>query len=336
MKENLIKLCTLPGISGFEDAVRAYIREQAMPFADEIHEDPAGNLMILRRGNGHTKRVMLCAHMDETGFIVTHICPDGLLKFAPVGNFPARIAPGLSLQVGDAGTPGIIILKPIHLSSKEECSLTPPLDELRIDIGARSREEAEKLTFPGDFAAFASRPHAFGADSLAAKALDSRAPCAILLELIKKPHPCDVWYVFSVQRQIGSGIGPAVHRLAPDCALVLDGFAAGDTPDCAAETSWALGQGPVVPSFLEKFRPSPALIEIASAAAAASGIPVQNKLQCTQPDTGNAAQIAAGVQGVATLCLGLPVRYIRCAHSAVRFSDLKHLLTLTDSVLALQ
>ncbi len=331
MRQYLSDLCALPGVSGFEDAVAAYIRAHAAPYADEALEDPAGNLMFLRRGTGHGKRLMLCAHMDETGLIVTHICPDGLLKFAPVGGFPSRIIPGLQVRVGDAQIPGVVILKPIHLTSSKERAAVPPLQQLRIDLGARSREEAEKLTFPGDFAVFNTKIRDFGENCLAARALDSRIGCAVLLELIKTQRKFDVCYVFSVQRQIGSGIQSAVHRLAPDFALVFDAAEAGGLPGSMQSNGARLGKGVALPAMNGKSCAAPALMETARRAARSGAIPLQ---AIAQADGGDAEKIAAAVQGVPTLSLRVAVRYPRCAHSIVHTDDMQNLLRLAENLLA--
>lgn len=333
IKSHLMHLCMLPGISGYEDAVRNYIREYAAPFADEIQEDATGNLLLLRRGTGNAKRVMLCAHMDETGFLITHIGADGMLKFVPIGNFSQRIVPGLSVRVGDAQVPGSIGLKPIHLTPKKERDLTVPMDALRIDLGARSREEAEKYTFPGDFAAFDSKIRDYGEDGLTAKALDSRIGCLVLLEQIKKQQYCDVWYVFSVQRQIGSNIASVIHRLAPDFALVFDAIEDGGLPGSTQPPPCLAGRGVVLPLINgNSCAPSPYL-DAVQQTATSCGIPLQ---VVAQADGGDTERISAAAQGVATLSLRTAVRYSRCPYSSVKFSDVRDLLQLTNSLFSHQ
>ncbi|MBR6709811.1 MAG: M42 family peptidase, partial [Clostridia bacterium] len=120
MTELLKKLCAINAPSGFEDAMREFIRTYAQPYADEIREDPAGNLMVLRRGKSDAKRIMLCAHMDEVGLIITQIDKSGLLKYAPIGRVPAAALAGKRVLVGDRAIPGIIGIKAIHMTSRKE------------------------------------------------------------------------------------------------------------------------------------------------------------------------------------------------------------------------
>ena len=123
MKETLLNLCLLPGVSGHEDAVRAYIREQVEPYADEIREDAMGNLLVHVRGKKPEepgKKVLLAAHMDEVGVIVTDITEDGYLKFDFVGGVDRRVVLGKKVILGDKAVHGVIGLKAIHLTEGEE------------------------------------------------------------------------------------------------------------------------------------------------------------------------------------------------------------------------
>ena len=136
-------LCRARGLSGQEAAVRELIMDQVKPYADQITLDNLGNLLVFKQGAEKPKtKLMLSAHMDEVGFIVTHVTEDGFLKVAPVGGIDKRVVPGKRVLVGDRGIPGVIGIQPIHLSKHEEREKTLPFDQLAVDIGASSRENA--------------------------------------------------------------------------------------------------------------------------------------------------------------------------------------------------
>ncbi len=248
MRQTLKTLCGLFGPSGCEDAVRAWLRGQLEPLADQILEDPAGNLLVYKKGAKHLRHtVLLSAYMDEPGLIVREIEDDGFLRFAPVGSADCRYLPGKKVLLGSSGIPGILGMKPIHLTSKEERQTIPKTKELYIDVGARSKEEAEKLVPLGTYGCFASEPLELSDQLLCAKALPGRAGCAVLLELAKQALPVDTWFAFTVQHRIGSkGAFGAAFRIKPDLALILDGYPAGVCPDKANAPCLQPGSGPVI------------------------------------------------------------------------------------------
>lgn len=138
MIELLKQLCALPGPSGCEDAVRAFVRKQAAPYADEIREDAIGNLMVFRRGRSTPVRpVVVCAHMDEVGVIVKQITEDGMLKFGFVGGVDPRVVIGRAVRFGEVT--GVIGIKAVHLTTAAERKTMPKTKELYIDIGGQPR-----------------------------------------------------------------------------------------------------------------------------------------------------------------------------------------------------
>ena len=150
MLEHLSALCALPGISGREGEIRAYIMEQ-LPQDCEAHCDALGNLLVHKHGRARpAHRLMLCAHMDEVGLIVNHISSDGLLGFACVGGIDARVLIARQTFVGAKRLPGVIGIKPVHLTKQEERKKIPDIDDLYIVIGAQNAEEAEQFVRLGD------------------------------------------------------------------------------------------------------------------------------------------------------------------------------------------
>jgi len=230
MLDTLKTLCYLSGVSGFEDEVRDYILERVLPHAESISTDPMGNLIVFKKGTVEPKqKIMVCAHMDEVGLIVMGITDEGYLRFGCVGGIDRRVLIGKKVYVGTDRIPGIIGIKAIHQTTHEEEGKVPDVEDLYIDIGCYDKESAEKLAALGDFCCFDDTVVEFGNGWLKAKAIDDRVGCAAMVKLIESPLPCDAWFVFSVQEEIGArGAGVAAHRLTPDISLVLEGTTATD------------------------------------------------------------------------------------------------------------
>lgn len=250
MLDTLKTLCSLNGVSGFEDEVRNYILQRVLPYASSISTDSLGNLFILKKGAVEApQKIMVCAHMDEVGFIVMGITDDGYLRFGCVGGIDRRVLIGKKVFVGANRVPGVIAVKAIHQTTAEEEGKVPAVEDLYIDIGCYDKESAEKLTFLGDYCAFDDSVVEFGEGWLKAKAIDDRVGCAAALKLIESELPCDVTFVFSVQEEIGArGAGVAAHRLCPNISLVLEGTTATDLPGIPdSKRICTAGNGIVIP-----------------------------------------------------------------------------------------
>ena len=316
MRELLLELCRLNGVSGFEDAVRDFIRVHAQPYAGRIEEDPAGNLMVYKKGTKGGRTVMVAAHMDEVGFIVKSINADGTLRFAPVGGIVHKILPAMRVVVGERALPGVVSMTPPHMGRDK---IVKPTD-LVVDIGAQDRESAEKLTYPGDFIAFAGEPVFFGDGVLKSKALDDRLGCAVMLELLREDLPCDVWYAFTVQEEIGSGAMTAAHRLKPDAGLVIECTTAADLPFVkGALRTCSFGGGAAIPTADSGTLYHPALVRTAREAATQAGVPWQDKL--TIAGGTDAKHISQSGYGVPMVAISAPGRYLHSPVSCVKWSD---------------
>ena len=172
MINTLKTLCALSGVSSFEDEVRDYIRQRVTPYATDLRVDAMGNLIVLKKGARATgNKLMLCAHMDEVGLIIKSITEDGYLKFGCVGGIDRRVLLGKQVALGEQKVTGVIGLKAIHMTTAEERKKVPKLEEYYIDIGVKSREEAEKLVGIGDCGVFVSDVVEFGDGMLKAKAI---------------------------------------------------------------------------------------------------------------------------------------------------------------------
>lgn len=335
LMDTVKELCLLDGISGREDAVRAYIREKAAPYADSLRTDSLGNLIVLKKGTkGGGPKLMVAAHMDEVGLIVRHIEEDGFLRFACVGGIDRRVLLSKRVRVGEKKIPGVIGLKPIHLTTKEEEKKTPKVSELYIDIGAKSREEAEKLVRPGDFAAFTGDVVLFGDGFIKAKALDDRIGCAMMLKLLKEECSADRTFVFTVQEEIGCrGAFGAAFSVTPDIALVLETTTAADlagVPDRKKVCS--PGKGPVILYMDNGSMADRQLYALCRETAEKNGIPWQTKHLLAGGNDASAIQRSKA--GVRTLVLSAAVRYLHAPSSVGSVNDIQDMLKLARLFLA--
>lgn len=334
--QQLKDLCALRGISGREDAVRAYIL-QALGSSAETKVDALGNLLVYKRGQQRAKNtVLLAAHMDEVGLIVTDIDSDGLLHFAAVGGVNVSVLVGRSVLVGDKAVAGVIGIKPVHFLSEEERKKLPKIDSLTIDIGAASREEAQAVVRPGDMATFAGDYTAFGDGYICAKALDDRAGCAVLLELLRAQLDYDVVAAFTVQEEIGSAAAAVAFAVDPAYAIVVETTTAADLPGVQDEKRvCALKNGAVVP-FMDRGTIYPrALYDTAFAVANREGIAIQTKTQVAGGT--DAAVIHKSRAGIKTLTVSLPCRYLHspsCVIAQEDYHAVKQLVTALSQELA--
>lgn len=332
MLDTLKTLCYLSGVSGFEDEVRDYILERAMPYADEINTDPIGNLMVFKKGKVSTpERVMLCAHMDEVGLIVTGFHDEGYLRFGCVGGIDRRVLIGKTVFVGSERAAGVIGIKPIHLTSDDEEKSVPKVEDLYIDIGCTSREEAEKLVSLGDFCSFDDTVVEFGSGWLKAKAIDDRVGCAAMLKLLERELPCDTWFVFTVQEEVGTrGAMIAASRVKADVALVLEGTTAANIPGVGDEKMICeAGKGLVI-SFMDRGAIyDRGMYRMLSSLAEANGIPWQTKRCITGGTDASAIQRSgAGVRTAVVACAVKNIHSPACVGMIKEFEDMPLLAML--------
>lgn len=329
----LEQLCALDGPSGAEKPVRDFIREQAAPFADEMVQDPMGNLMILRRGRSQPEKpLMLCAHMDEVGVIAKRITEEGMVKFGFVGGVDPRVTIGRRVRFSN-GARGIVGIKAVHLTTAEERKKMPKTKDLYLDIGAMSREQAEAKLSPGDYGTFDTENRRFGDGLLKAKAIDDRLGCAVLLTLLKDEPAADTWFCFTVQEEVGlRGAAPAAFRLDPAFCLVVEGTTAADLAEVPeAKQVCRLRGGAVLPFMDRGTIYDRELFELLRDAADARGIPWQTKhMVAGGTDAGRIHKMRAGVR---TVGVAAPVRYIHSPVSVAAIEDMESVLKLSRAFL---
>ncbi len=327
----LERLCTAQGISGDEGAVREMILEEITPYAESVTVTPLGNIIAEKKGAQRAKtRLLLNAHMDEVGMIVTGITKEGLLRFTPVGGIDRRILPGKSVMVAGS-IPGVIGAKPIHLLEGDEREKAPSLDSLTIDIGALSQEEAEKLVSPGDSVTFVSLfDTAYG--MIRSRAIDDRAGCAILIDLMKKELPYDCTFVFAVQEEVGlRGSKTAAFAAKPEAAIVVESTTAADIAGVEPDKQVCrVGKGPVL-SFMDRAtiydRP---YFQLAQKLAKENEIPCQVKEAVAGGNDAGAIHVSRG--GVRTAAISLACRYLHAPVGMISQEDFHHAEALVEKL----
>ena len=329
MVNTLKTLCALPGVSSFEDEVRNYIKKRVESHADDIRVDAMGNLIGFKKGKKSTgNRLMLCAHMDEVGLIIKSITDDGYLKFSCIGGIDRRVLLGKRVEVGDGKVTGIIGLKAIHLTNAEERKRVPKLEEYYIDIGAKDKEEAEKLVNVGDCGVFVSDVVEFGNGMLKAKAIDDRVGCAILVKLLEEELPMDCTFVFTVQEEVGTrGAFGAAFSVTPEIALILEGTTAADNPalDEHCQVCWP-GKGPVISWMDGSAIYDRELFELLRDLADQNNVPWQMKHYLAGGTDAGAVQRTKS--GVRVTGISAAVRYLHAPSSVANIADMEHMLTL--------
>lgn len=334
MLETLKTLCTLDGTSGREEDVRNYIISR-IEGKCEYTVDPLGNILAFKKGaNVPKNKVMLSAHMDEVGFIVTYITDDGYIKFATVGGIDSKVIAGRTVKFSQSKKPvyGVIGLKAVHLIENSEKGKVPSVSQMCIDIGASSKEEAEKYVSIGDSAYFVSSAQEFGDNKFKAKAIDDRFGCSVLIKMIETVLPYDAHFAFLVQEEVGlRGAGSAAYTIKPDYAIVLESTTAADVAGVhGADCVCKLGSGAVV-SFMDR-----STVYNHEMFKGAFEIAKKNSIACqakTMVAGGNdAGAIHKSCGGVKTITVSLPCRYI---HSGTSVADKRDMKSCADLAVAL-
>ena len=332
--ENLKALSLANGSSGDESAVRKVILAALAEIPGcGAAVDGVGNILVEKHGaNRAEKRVMFCARMDEAGFIIRNIDENGFITFECVGKVDPRVVIGRRVLIGDCAVPALVGSKALHMLDKSEDGVLADTDKLYFDIGADSKEEAERRVHIGDRAVFEGSFCEFGDGFAMGKALEGRAGCAALLELLSAPAEYDFCACFTVRKEVeGVGCGAAAFTLAPDIAVIVDGAPAGDIPAVSGDKrSCELGKG-VVTAFKDgRTIYDTALCRRLPEICAANGIPMQVKRNFTEYSLGEDIHAAKG--GVRTICAEYPVRYARSSGAVLKISDLEHEVKLLKAL----
>lgn len=340
MEANLLlrDLSNAFGPPGDEGDVRRVLARAIRGHVDELFIDTMGNLIALKRGTGPEPRlkVLVDAHTDEVGLMITDIRKDGLLGFRAVG-IDDRLLPAKRVIVGEKRVPGVILSPPVHLSTAEQRQHAMKVDQLAIDIGTSSQDQAKEWVKLGDYGVFATQFQALSEDGLrtvSGKALDDRAGCAVAAALAEGSYAVDLYLSFSAQEEVGlRGARVAANRIRPDVAFALEGTICDDLPskrDVSPTTR--LGDGPAITVMDRSFIADRRLVALLTETAQANGIPYQIK----QPGIGgtDAGAIHLSGAGVPSVAVAVPCRYIHGPVSMLSLNDFEHLIALMRTALA--
>lgn len=320
----LRELCEIHGVSGDEAGVRAFLAERIPKARAEVSMDAYGNL-IANRSAGQRPRILLAAHMDEVGLMITGITKEGLLKFKAIG-MGANALMAKRVQVGKARATGVIGHAPIHLTKREERDKVPEIDTLFIDIGASSQEQASAKVQVGDYAVF-DTPYDEHGDTIQGKAFDDRIGCYMLLRLLLESD-LPVCFAFTVQEEVGlRGAQIAAHRIMPDIAIAVDTTSSGEWPEERDVAQYpVMGQGPTLTIADRSVICDRGIVSLLRQTADEEGIPYQLKRPMIGGTDAGPMHLAAA--GVRAGVVSVAARYIHSPRAFASKEDIERTIRL--------
>ena len=319
------KLVEVYGPSGFEDKIRDLIEEEVRPYADEVRIDPMGNLIVRKKGDGSGLKVMIAAHMDEIGLMVTHITEKGFLRFTNIGGVYPHTLMGNRVQFAD-GTIGVIYSE--RLENREKVH---SLEKHYIDVGASGRDDSPVEV--GDAAGFL-RPFLAQGDFLTAKSMDDRIGCVVGIEALQRMDstPHDIYFVFSVQEEVGTrGAQAAANAIEPDVGIALDVTGTGDTPE-GIPMAVELGAGPAIKVKDRGMIAHGGLVRLMKQRAQEAEIPYQ--MEVLEAGSTDARSIQIAGPGSAAGTISIPCRYVHSQSETVNAEDVENSIRLLVEILS--
>jgi endoglucanase len=324
VKELIENLTEVYGPSGHEEQIREVIRAKVESLADEVRVDAMGNLIALKKGNGQGKKVMLAAHMDEIGLIVSYVDEQGFLRAQGVGGVDPMTLVGGRVRFADGST-GVIAPE-----KRPEFRKDPELSKLYIDIGATSQTEAADRL--GQVVGFV-RPFTDLGQRIVAKAMDDRIGCAVLIETMRQlgSSPHDLYFVFTVQEEVGlRGAHTGAFGVDPEVGIAVDVTVAADTPE-AFKMAMKLGHGPCIKVKDGRMLSHPGLKDLLIESAEANDIPYQLEVLARGSTDAAAIQLSRG--GVPACCVSIACRYVHTPSEMVDIDDVENAVKLLVAVL---
>ena len=335
----LEKLSDANGVTGREDQVRNLMKKYLKPYVDEIKEDKLGNLIAFKKGKKNAATVMIAAHMDEVGLMIKNVKKKGFLQFTKIGGMDDRILLAQKVIVHtDKGTlTGVIGSKPIHIQKEEERKKVIDADMLFIDVGAKDKEEAEKMGIKvGDVVSFDTKFVRINSNVVLGKAFDDRVGCAMIIETLRRlpKVDCNVYVVGTIQEEVGlRGATIAAFQIKPDVGIALDASVAGDMPGVGeGEAPAKMGEGPVVTVADAGLIAHPKVLRLIIDSAKQNKIPYQ--LETGIRGATDAARIALSREGVPSGVVSVPVRYIHSPVAILNLDDVEKAVELVVSMIA--
>jgi tetrahedral aminopeptidase len=332
--ETLEKLSNAFGVAGREEEVRSLMKKYLKPFVDEVAEDKLGNVIGIKRGKKSAPKVMLAAHMDEIGLLVKTISKEGFLQFMKIGGIDDRVllAQKVIVSTEKGHLHGIIGSRPPHIQKEDERKRVLAWDELFIDIGAESQQEAYKMGVKiGDPVCFDAKFAQIGKNIIIGKALDDRVACAVMIEAMKnlQKTDCTIYAVGTVQEEVGlRGATTSAFGIDPDFGIALDVTVAGDTPGVKdVEAPVKMNKGPSLTVADSGLIVHPKVLRLLINAAEENKIPYQ--LETGLPGSTDAARISLTKAGVPSGVISVPTRYIHSPTSMLSLKDTEYAVKLT-------
>jgi len=327
VKKLLQTLTETFGPSGYEDEVRKIVHSEVEALADEVRVDTLGNLIAHKRPAKATAtptKIMIAAHMDEIGVIVSHVDEHGFVRFSPIGGVFRRYVLGGRVRFLN-GTQGII-----GVDRLDNVNELPTLDKVYIDVGATSPKDCPVKI--GDIAAF-DRQYTDLGRRLVAKSMDNRVGVLVAIETLRglKSSPYDLYFVFTTQEEVGiRGATTAAYGVDPDIGIALDVTPTGDTPD-SLKMEMSLGRGPCIKIQDVGMIADPRLVQWMVRVADKNNIPYQREVLLVGGTDARAIQLTRA--GVPAGCLSVPVRYVHSPSEMVDYSDIQNTVKLLIAVL---
>jgi putative aminopeptidase FrvX len=338
INQNLQKLSNACGVTGRENQVRELMIQMMKPYADEITIDRLENVIAVKKGKENSPKIMLAAHMDEVGLMVKTITKDGFLQFSKMGGIDDRILPAQKVVIftRKGQYPGIIGSKPPHIQKEEERKKPITYDELFIDIGAETKEDAvSKGVAIGDAVGFDVNYVELGKDVVMGKAFDNRAGCVTMVETLKilEKTDCTVCAVGTVQEEVGlRGAAAAAFGVDPDLAIALDVTIAGDVPGVREfDTTVKMGKGPALTISDSGLITHPKVLRWLLDSAEEEKIPFQ--LESGLLGSTDAARISITRQGIPCGNVSIPTRYIHSPVGMLSLKDIENSAKLTAAAI---
>ena len=332
MKPLLKQLTETFGPSGYEENVRRLVRAEVKPLADEIKVDALGNLIARKRPSKFTKdtkKIMIAAHMDEIGLMVSHVDENGFVRFSNIGGVFGRYLLGGRVRFLN-GVTGVI-----GHDRLEKLNEMPPIDKVFIDVGATSRKDCPVKV--GDVAAF-DRSFVDMGDRLVAKSMDDRVGVLVAIETLRaltlrqaQGAPHDVYFVFTTQEEVGvRGATTSAFGIDPDLGIAVDVTIAADTPN-TLKMEMKLGKGPCVKIQDTGMIADPRIVQWMIRTAEKNKLPYQREVLMGGSTDARAMQLSRA--GVPAGCLSIPVRYVHSPSEMVDFSDVQNSVKLLTAML---
>ena len=330
----LRELTAARGVSGNEGDIRALLCRLAGERGAICDIDRIGNLLATKDGgDASAPRLLLAAHMDEVGLLIRGVGEDGSLRYRPVGGIDPRVLVSKRVLCGDKQVPGVIGAKAIHLQTEGDRDRVLQHNDMSIDIGAKSKAEAERLCPPGTYAVFDSPLEAFGDGYVMGRALDDRVGCLALLEALDAGYVGKLTCAFTVQEEVGlRGSIVVGHSADYDLAIALEGTSANDLGDVeSTKQVCILGRGAALSHMDHASIRHPRLRALIEDIAAKAGIPCQTKRSVSGGN--DAGPLQRGTVAKPTAVLSVPCRYIHSPSSVAALSDIQAVCDLVRAVM---